>query len=39
MFKGGCKKAAFTRLNATGNRSTLDIAERLASSWETELAE
>ena len=43
IIKRGCKKAALTRLNATGNclsyRGTLDMAERLASSWETQLAE
>ena len=43
MLKGGCKKAAFSRLNATGYclsyRGTLDMADQLAASWETQLAE
>ena len=43
MFKGGCKKSAFSRLNATGNclsyRATLDMADRLASGWEKRLLE
>lgn len=41
MFKGGCKKAAFSRLNATGSclsyRATLDMADRLASGWDKQL--
>ena len=41
MMKAGCKKSAFNRLNATGTclsyRSTLDMADKLASGWENPL--
>ena len=41
MMKAGCKKSAFNQLNATGTclsyRSTLDMADKLASGWENPL--
>lgn len=43
MLKGGCKKSAFSRFNATGNclsyRASLNMADSLASGWEKQLLE